>query len=470
MSSSLPRRRLLHAALASPLLALPPAQAQPNRLQDLLDERVRLEGMGLAAAQVLEDGTLQLSAAGRSGVGEALLTPDRHRLEIGSITKPFIGLLLADAVLRGELKLDDPLEASLPEGLALRDSAGQPLRWVDVATHRSGLPRLPSNWEPANPLDPYADFGDPQMLAALRAFQPKRRRDEAFEYSNFGYGLMGWLLARRAQQPLGRLLDVRVLEPLGLGGPQGMSLRPAEGPAAVQGHDAQGKPTPAWTFDALAGAGALRASAAQLARFAQAMLGHPAHPLRDAAQLALQVHSALGPRPGMAMGLAWMRLQHAGRDIATHDGGTFGFSSSLWLDLTKRRAGLALANAQVVVTDLAGHLTDPAARLRDIAAERRAAEQALAQPAQTLSDEQLAALAGVYALNPQFKVTVRVEVHRVFGQATGQGEFELFAKSERQLFARITPLEMHFDAGSPSPAFTLLQGGGKLRFVRESAP
>ncbi|MGK3151714.1 serine hydrolase domain-containing protein, partial [Staphylococcus shinii] len=79
------------------------------------------------------------------------------RFEIGSITKTFTALLLADAVVRGDLKLDGAVEAALPDSLRLRDSAGAPLRWRDLATHRSGLPRLATNMTPARP-DPYADY------------------------------------------------------------------------------------------------------------------------------------------------------------------------------------------------------------------------------------------------------------------------------------------------------------------------
>ena len=470
---SVSRRHLVRASLSLPALAwaqtLPPP-SEDAALHDLLNQRLRHEGVGLAAARLLPDGSLQLAAAGRSGNGQALLTPDRHGFEIGSITKTFIGLLLADAVVRGELKLDDAMEASLPEGISLRDRDGQPLRWVDVATHRSGLPRLPTDMAPKDGNDPYADFGDAQMLASLRAFKPTRRRDEAYEYSNHGYGLLGWLLARRAGQPLSALMEARILAPLGLGGPSGMRLRlkPQAGPGLVQGHSAQGQSVPAWHFDALAGAGALLATAAQLARYGQAALGLVKHPLSEAFALALKPHSDLGPAANVKTGLAWMLAERKGQQLATHDGGTAGFSSSLWLNLTQVRGGLALANAQVVVTDLARHLMDESSPMRDIAAEQQARNASLAQPAQAVSAERLASLAGVYALSPQFKITLRANGTRLFAQATGQGEFELFAKSERVYFARITPLELHFDAGDEKPAaFVLHQAGQQLRFLRE---
>ncbi len=469
----LSRRHWVQASLAAPALAWAqtlPAPSEDAVLRELLTQRLRLEGVGLAAARLLPDGSLQLAADGRSGSGQSLLTPDRHGFEIGSITKTFIGLLLADAVVRGELKLDDALDANLPEGISLRDRDGLPLRWVDVATHRSGLPRLPEGFAPKDGNDPYADFGDTAMLATLRNFKPTRLRDAVYEYSNFGFGLLGWLLARRANQPLAMLMESRILGPLGLGGPAGMRLRlkPQSGPGLVLGHNAQGQVVPAWHFDALAGAGALVGTAAQLARFGQAALGLVKHPLSEAFALALKPHSDLGPAPNVKTGLAWMLAERNGQQLATHDGGTAGFSSSLWLNLTQVCGGLVLANAQVVVSDLARHLMDANSPLRDIAAERSAQAAAVSQPAQSLSVEEASALAGVYALSPQFKITLRAQANRLFAQATGQGEFEVFAKGSRVFFARVTPLEVHFDADDGRPlGFVLHQGGQRLRFLRE---
>jgi hypothetical protein len=81
----------------------------------------------------------------------------------------------------------------------------------------------------------------------------------------------------------------------------------------------------------------------------------------------------------------------------------------------------------------------------------------------------LAVLPGTYVLTPQFAVTVRLRGGRLHAQATGQGEFELYAIDARRYFARVTALEIHFEgeAGVP-PAFVLHQGGQQLRFVRRA--
>ena len=439
------RHCLLAAAGSAAIPAL--AQTEPSALQTLLEARLKDDGVALAAGR-LSGGKTEFAGASKAGP-----RPDADSVfEIGSITKTFTALLLADAVVRGELKLDDPVEAALPDGLKLRDSAGQPLRWLDLATHRSRLPRLPDNLAPAKAEDPYADYDWASLRLFLKSWQPSTPRDSAFGYSNLGFGLLGHALALRQGTDYAALLTRRVLEPLGLQKHLGFGR-----PALLQGHDAQGKPVSAWHFQSpTAGCGALHGSARGLLRYAEAALGGYEHPLREAFALCLQRRAA-GGAPANPVGLAWLLASLNGRTLFNHDGGTGGFSSSLWLDPSRSRATVVLANAQVPVGDLALHLLDDSAPLRDLSATRQAS---IALPA-----EQLQPLAGVYAATPQFKLTVRADGQRLFAQATGQGEFELFAKSPRRFFAKVAPIEIEFDADAK--ALTLLQGGAKPRFVRE---
>lgn len=462
------RRRLIGGLATLPAWALcggtakaadavsgkPPAEvaAASAALQRTLRERISQQGVGLQAFELDAGQGLALAAAGPVPASE-----QPGLFELGSITKTFTALLLADASLRGELRLDDPLEPVLD--LPLRDKAGQPLRWIDLATHRSGLPRLPANLQPRRADDPYADYSWADMQIFLRGWQPTRGRGERYEYSNLGYGLLGQALALRTGRPFDALLGERVLRPLKL---DSMVLAPPAGVALAQGHDAAGKPVAGWRFQpAMAGAGALLGSARDLATYARAALGQtPGRPLAEAFALCLRRH-ADGAAPINPVGLAWNLAPLDGRTVFNHDGGTGGFSSSLWLDPERGRAAGVLANAAVPVTDLGLHLLDRSVPPKDFSSTR--------QNAQSLPAEQLSPLAGVYAFNSGFKLRISARGSQLFAQATGQGEFELFAKAPRRFFARITPLEIVFDgeAANAAPALTLLQGGQTLRFVRE---
>ncbi|MDY0744213.1 serine hydrolase [Paucibacter sp. R3-3] len=447
------RRDALILMAATPALAAR-AQSSPTSegsLQALVEQRAGAQDLtpdtALAAARI--DGM-------KIELGARACGPD-SLFEIGSITKTFTALLLADAVVRGKLKLEDPVEQVLPQSIKLRDSKDQPLRWLDLATQRSGLPRLPSNMAPRTPANPYVDYDDEALLSFLKDWHPTRERQAVYEYSNLGFGLMGRALAWKAGKPYATLLEERVLKPLAL---DEVMLVPSGSRRLVDGHDAKGKVVPHWGFtEAIAAAGALLATPRGLARYAQAAVGAFEHPLKEAFALCLQ-RRADGAAPKNPIGLAWNLAPLDQRWIYGHDGGTFGFSSSLWLDVDRARASLALCAAFVPVTDLGLHLIDSRIPLQDFSSTKQAAV--------TVDAEQLAALDGTYAMNPQFKITISARGARLFAQATGQGEFELFAKGPREFFARVTPLPIKFDGDTgPTPGLTVLQGGQHLRFVKE---
>ena len=452
------RRRLLRALPAFGALglaAVPGASGalETDKIGALLKARLTDEGTGLLAIQI-DGGRVDIVARGLARDGVPLR--DDALFEIGSITKTFTALLLADAVVRKLLSLDDPVENALP-GVTLRDVAGEPIRWVDLATHRSGLPRLPTNMAPKEQADPYIDYDEARLLEFLRGYRQATARNARWEYSNLGFGLLGYALARAENTTYPSLLRERVLGPLGLARTS-LVLSSSAPPGLVDGHDKEGRTVPHWHFDVLAGAGALVMPASDLARYAQAALTPRSTPLGDAFMLAEAEHAG-GPAPMNPIGLAWIRAPLNGRKVLTHDGATAGFSSSLWLDPERQRASAVLANAAVEVNDLALHILDDSVPTRDLSITKQASI--------ALAPEQLAPLAGVYAMNPQFKLKITVRDGELWAQATGQGAFQLFATAPRRFFARVTPIEIAFADGTPPVGLALVQGGSTLRFTRE---
>ena len=93
--------------------------------------------------------------------------------EIGSIGKAFTGVLLADMVNAGQVKLDDPLQKYVPKSVKVPVN-GQPITLEHLVTQTSGLPRLPDNMVPKDPLNPYADYTVKQMYEFLAKHQLRR--------------------------------------------------------------------------------------------------------------------------------------------------------------------------------------------------------------------------------------------------------------------------------------------------------
>src|SRR6185312_474124 len=118
--------------------------------------------------------------------------------EIGSITKVFTALLAADMAQRGELELDDPVQKYLPAAVKMPQRNGKQITLIDLATHTSGLPRMPENFRPKDPNNPYADYTVEALYSFLTSYELHRDIGIKYLYSNLGFGLLGQALAQRA--------------------------------------------------------------------------------------------------------------------------------------------------------------------------------------------------------------------------------------------------------------------------------
>jgi len=276
---------------------------------------------GIAIARLL-DGAVEVATAGPVAADSVF--------ELGSITKAVTGLLLADAVARGEVSLDTTLDECLDGARALRLG--------DLASHTSGLPRLPlallRRVGFTNTTDPYAATTVPELVADLQRVRLRRRR---VRYSNFGAALLGQALAARAGAPYEQLVEERVLRPLGV---EEVWARAA--PAVVQPHDRRGRPVPAWEMGAYAPAGCLRGTVRGALALSAACLDPPA-------AMAETVALALTPRAGgrtLAVGLGWLRSPaHRGARMWWHNGGTHGMRSFTAFIPEQRVAVAAVSNS-----------------------------------------------------------------------------------------------------------------------------
>lgn len=443
--------RLLPFMLAAPSLALAalPTNAE---VEAILNKNLiaNSKARGVAVALVDANG-IRVVTAGIARGNEAVKPQDLF--EIGSVTKTFTGLLLAIADEKNEAKLDDPVEKFLPEGIKLRDSGSTPIRMVDLATHRSGLPRLATNMQPKDPKNPYADYTEQDLLDFLKGFTPTRVRNAQYEYSNIGFGLLGYALVRAAKATsFEALLNARILQPLNMSNTSSDPSRFIE--RLTQPHDANGRPTPAWDLPiAHAAAGAIRSTAGDMGRYIEAIAGLKASPMAGAISLATTTREQ-GPNRINPIGLAWMRLPFDKREILNHDGGTFGSSSSLMVDRAAKEGVFIVANSATRLTDIALHLMD---------ARHSLAARELPKVVAVTADV-LARYAGIYKLNDQMNVTVRVSGDKITAQATGQGEFEIFAESEIRYFAKVAPIVVTFGemAEGKAGSFVLEQAGSKL--------
>lgn len=278
------------------------------------------------------------------------------RFLIGSVTKPFTHLLLARLVAEGELRYDQPLAGLLPPDFTPGNPAVARITLQALATHGSGLPRLPPNLILAIPDDPLGLYDDAALLLGLRVTRQGQPLGTYYGYSNFGVAVLGQVLGQHVGGGYRRALRDRVLVPLGL---TDTAFEP--GPRAVAAW-ADGRSIPPWRFhDAMAAAGGLWSTPADLTRFLQAALGGVAHPLGDAFRLGRDVLPGAGdPRVHLELSRVWHVHRADGRPVYWHNGSTLHYWSFV---------GFRPDTGQAAIILLAGAVDPTEAGLRALGVE-----------------------------------------------------------------------------------------------------
>ncbi|WP_420368462.1 serine hydrolase domain-containing protein [Curtobacterium sp. L1-20] len=260
------------------------------------------------------------------------LGADRHtEVEIGSVTKTTTAFLLARSAALGAVSLDDPVRDHLDVG------AGD-YTLLDLATHRSGLPRLDPRPAAVGRMvlsnflrtDPYAADGPEDVVAAARSVGRTERGEVS--YSNLGVALLGQALASATGSAWDELLRSRLLRPLGMDATTAPLSAARLRAGAPHGRTSTGRPADPWTMAGWAPAGGIRSTAADMARYVRAVL--------DDALPGVAAGELLEPRfdagDGRRIGLAWFSTPYRGRTVTWHNGGTGGYATMLALDRAAR--------------------------------------------------------------------------------------------------------------------------------------
>jgi CubicO group peptidase (beta-lactamase class C family) len=188
-----------------------------DEIREILVKRVdrQKQAVGIVVG-VIDPNGRRVVSYGNLANGDPRTLDGDTIFEIGSITKVFTSLLLADMANRKEVALDDPAAKYLPENVTMPERSGKPITLLDLSTHSSGLPPLPSNLEPKDPRNPDADYSVDDLYPFLSGYTLPRDPGSEFEYSNLGAGLLGHLLAYRSGTDYESLIEIRITRPLNM--------------------------------------------------------------------------------------------------------------------------------------------------------------------------------------------------------------------------------------------------------------
>ncbi len=258
--------------------------------------------------------------------------------DIGSVAKVFTSALLAQCVLNGKLSLDDNIDQYLD--VSLKNSAK--ISFKQLATHTSGLPRLPPGlfWEALfkNSDNPYKDYSETRLLELLQ-YILKQKKVGKFRYSNLGAGLLAYVLSQINNCSYEELIQDSLCKPLQLN--LTTTNKEQIKKQLVIGQNKKGKEVPFWQLNSLTGAAGIYSNVNDLAKFIIANFDKS----NEAFSLQHKINDQINSKLSIALG--WLSIvpktdEHA--HYLWHNGGTAGFSSEILMDVQNRNGLVLLSN------------------------------------------------------------------------------------------------------------------------------
>jgi CubicO group peptidase (beta-lactamase class C family) len=351
--------------------------------------------------------------------------------EIGSVTKVFTTILLAESIQRCEVKINDPISIYLPKSVQTPKRNGKEITLLDLATHTSGLPHMPSNIEPKDIQRPLADYTVERLYAFLSGYTLTRDIGETFEYSNLGSGLLGHILSLRAGSDYEALVVEHISKPLNMNDTR-IKLPPNMQAHQADGYDRSLNPVNHFEMPTLSGAGELRSTANDLLKFVAANLGLIKTELLPAMQYShIARHSA--NFPWLNIGLGWHIAKSDDMEIIWHNGETYGFHSFVGFDKNKRQGVVVLSNSADTIDDIGMRLLNSRAPLNKFNRNSIKLLPAIFAP-----------YIGKYQLDSTTAITVSQVGDKFFIECTNRPRVELFAETETVFFVDKSDIQFVF--------------------------
>lgn len=436
------------------LLVMSPASAKPPAdIQAKLDAWIKDQPGGISAAWVDAAGTTFFHAGKIAADDPREITPDTP-YEIGSITKIFTAVLLAQSEQLGKVSRNDSAAKYLLPPDDPDQAALAKITLLALTTHTSGLPRMPENFGTNSDsiANPYSTYGRAALVSALRTHGKSAIANSAVSYSNFGVSVLGEALGDAWGTSYADALREQVLAPLHLNATTvGITGTPA--PAGLAPGHTDGKCVPNWTALACAGCGAIRSSARDMALFLSAFLHRDQSPLRASLEATTQPHYPV-PDTGGQIGLGWMITAEKENPVYWHNGATAGSHAFIAFNPKNGTGVVLLANVQQGSEELGFSLLGVTP----------------ARPKTAVANS--GDYPGYYPISPAFGIAITEKDGSLIAQGTGQPPFPLRPNATDRFAVSGVPAEISFERNPEGKIIALIlhQNGIDQRALRGEAP
>ena len=406
---------LLISAITALLVIGFSTQAATPQVQEIIDDRVEANlAPAIAVGIVRKDGAKEFYFAGTLQADGTEEVDEDTIFEIGSISKVFTTLLMALMQEDGELEFSDNAQRFLPAGVSMptkegiskanEDTPKTHITLEHLATHTSGLPRMPSNIKPKDPCNYYADYTYQQMYDFLSIYELEGEIGREAVYSNLGMALLGHILELQSGKSYEELLIGLVCEPLGMHSTT-TKPRPRDAVRVAGAHNGT-TPVSAWDMPTFAGCGDINSTLSDMLIFTAANMGQIDMPMAIAMR---RCHAPRENKTNYPIRLGWGISGQLGTEITGHNGGTGGFASSMGFRPDTGEGVVVLSNASYRGVDMIClHLLDERYKLDNI-------QKKVKIDPRILSD-----YVGTYTLNADNIFTIKIENDQLFAMLTGQ--------------------------------------------------
>jgi CubicO group peptidase (beta-lactamase class C family) len=447
---------------AAPLASSSASMLSDAEIRGLLVDRIDVQhkSVGMVVGIITPQGR-RIVPYGPVNQGDPHPLDGETVFEIGSVTKIFTALLLADMVQHGEVALNDPVAKYLPDGVKVPEQNGRKITLADLATHTSGLPFFPSDiplQDPAEAGRIVAKYSIPNLYQFLSTYELPQDIGSKWAYSNLGFGLLGQALARRAGMDYEALVRLRITGPLGMES-TAITLSPQMRARLGVGHDAKLQPAPEVDMPAFIAAGSLRSTTNDLLTFLAAFMGYCKSPLAPAMAAMLGTRR---PGPGLDQALGWwiVKLGPADDGFVAFGGQTLGYAATVAYDPKTSLGVVVLSNSTLDDGGLGWHLLRPTFPVATSAIEKAHEERARSEV--PLDPKLMDTYAGQYRVASGPTMGDLVTLQRqgdglVLKSSTTPPEgVRLHAKSERSFFLTEADIQIDIETDSQGRATGLV--------------
>ena len=446
---------LLSGCLKTPPVSIPSEVVQIHKIQvDTLGNDLVENGWmtALSIGLIHPDG-IEYYNYGSLSKEQQSLPSENSIYEIGSISKVFTALLLADLVNRKKIKPEAPLTEWTLKDWSLPSKDGVEISALHLVSHSSGLPRLPYGFNPTNIQNPYVDFSVADLRASLTDIPMPMTPGEHIVYSNLGSGLLGYGLTQYSGQSYEQMIQQTICSPLGLESTF-VDVPKAQKNRSAQGYDMAGEPINDWDMPVLVGMGEINSTVFDLMQFAKAQLYPPKNTLGEAIKMS---HKPLITKDNNSVAMGWHVGFRGDPGLMWHNGGTGGARSFIAFH-PEDKIGVVILSTN----------TSPfaTAAVRSLLGILRGEKTNLKLPqVVSLSDQEILAFAGEYAISEDITIAFSPKDGLLLGEIPKMPPILIYPTSENTFESIHVPLKFEFQRNEQGEVFQLLMHEGNKQTI-----